>query len=266
MVASVKLVSLVCFIPLLLQSERSSANAFGVISSSSNFVLKNTKWSHQSASTTRRPPRVGPWKSRLVVTTTTPHPRSDSCGGCLWAASGTDGHGTAGTNLDYLGTVRDAVRDAGGDDAWQGSIQALSDRFNMDDAESCLAEAFGWKAWANAPERTKKFHRPKVPDVTKVMEALHWLKDGPLELQDEQILLAIRKSPKTYLDAPKDSYSKALGTAPRKYRDNLQELIRLDPTVLEVTYNCDGEGCASECGRCWVSYENRLPPTTSSQS
>jgi hypothetical protein len=32
-----------------------------------------------------------------------------------------------------------------------------------------------------------------------------WLKDGPLELSTEQILLAIRKSPKTYLDAPKRS-------------------------------------------------------------
>ena len=242
-------VSLLCFIPLLIQSERTSTSAFDV--SSAN-VLKRTTCTSTSI-----------WNSSFW------YKRRTLLGPCQsQAATGmTKGHDSAsGGDLEFLVTVRDAVVDAGGDEAWQESMQVLSHLFDTHDAEQCLADAFGWKAWAHAPERTKKFHRPKVPDATKLREALDWLRDGPLALKDEQVQMAILKSPKTYLDAPNVSYGKALGTAPRKYRENLQELIRLDPAVLEVTYNCDGEGCASECGRCWVSYENRLPPTMSSQS
>lgn len=159
--------------------------------------------------------------------------------------------------------IREAVFLAGGEAAWEESAQFLAESVSMlgtkQVTEQCLADAFGWKAWAKASERTKKFHRPKVPDPEKLKDALAWLRDGPLALNDEQVKTSILKAPKTYLDAPNESFRKSLGTAPRKYRDNLIELIRLDPSVLEVTYNCDGEGCASECGRCWVSYENRLP-------
>ena len=159
--------------------------------------------------------------------------------------------------------IREAVLLAGGEAAWEESVQYLVESVSVlgtkQVTEQCLADAFGWKAWAKASERTRKFHRPKVPDPEKLKDALAWLRDGPLALNDEQVKASILKAPKTYLDAPNESFRKSLGTAPRKYRDNLIELIRLDPTVLEVTYNCDGEGCASECGRCWVSYENRLP-------
>ena len=161
--------------------------------------------------------------------------------------------------------VREAVVLAGGETAWEESMQCLvvaisleQDEFTTTVAEACLADAYGWKAWAKASDKMKKFHRPKVPDPEKLKDALAWLREGPLGLNDEQVKASILKSPKTFLDAPLESFRKALGTAPRKYRDNLVELIRLDPSVLEVTYNCDGEGCASECGRCWVSYENRL--------
>jgi hypothetical protein len=168
------------------------------------------------------------------------------------------------TNDDLISTmIREAVVLAGGEAAWEESVQSLAESVSIMGTtkvtEQCLADAFGWKAWAKASERTRKFHRPKIPDPEKLKDALAWLREGPLALNDEQLKVSILKSPKTYLDAPDESFRKALGTAPRKYRDNLIELIRLDPTVLEVTYNCDGEGCASECGRCWVSYENRLP-------
>jgi hypothetical protein len=165
----------------------------------------------------------------------------------------------ASTTDDFLPTVREAVLEAGGETAWTESTQALSSIFDKEEAETFLADAFGWKSWAKASASTKKYHRPKVPDAVLLNEALAWLRDGPLALNEEQVQSSIKKSPKTYLDAPNESYKKALGTAPRKHRDNLQHLIRQDPTVLEVTYNCDGEGCASECGRCWVSFENRLP-------
>ena len=160
---------------------------------------------------------------------------------------------------DFLPTVREAVLEAGGEAAWTESTQVLSSVFDLEEAEVFLADAFGWKGWAKASAMTKKFHRPKVPDAILLKEALAWLRDGPLALNEEQVQSSIKKSPKTYLDAPNESYRKVLGTAPRKYRDNLQDLIRQDPTVLQVTYNCDGEGCNSNCGSCWVSYENRIP-------
>jgi hypothetical protein len=165
----------------------------------------------------------------------------------------------AATNDDFLPAVREAVLEAGGEAAWKESTEALSRIFDIEEAELYLADAFGWKGWAKAPEMTKRFQRPKLPDAVKVIEALEWLREGPLELNEEQMKSSIAEYPKTYLDAPNESYRKAMGTAPRKYRGDLKELVRQDPSVLQVTYNCDGEGCASECGSCWVSYENRLP-------
>jgi hypothetical protein len=164
----------------------------------------------------------------------------------------------AATNDDFLPAVREAVLEAGGETAWKESTEALSKFFDTEEAELYLADAFGWKGWAKASDTTKKYQRPKLPDAVKIIEALEWLREGPLELNEEQMQSSIAKYPKTYLDSPSDSYRKAMGTAPRKYRNHLKELIREDPTVLQVTYNCDGEGCASECGSCWVSYESRL--------
>ena len=164
----------------------------------------------------------------------------------------------AATNDDFLPAVREAVLEAGGEAAWKESTAALSKLFDMEEAELYLADAFGWKGWAKASEMTKKYQRPKLPDAVKIIEALEWLREGPLELNEEQMQSSIAQYPKTYIDAPSESYRKAMGTAPRKHRNNLKELVRQDPSVLQVTYNCDGEGCASECGSCWVSYESRL--------
>lgn len=107
----------------------------------------------------------------------------------------------------------------------------------------------------------KKYQKPVLPDATKVREALEWLKEGPLEMSEEQVRSNIRKYPSIYLVDPGASYKKVMGSAPRKYRDAdvLKEFISDDPNILQVTFNCDGEGCQSECGSCWVAYESRLP-------
>jgi hypothetical protein len=165
----------------------------------------------------------------------------------------------AATNDDFLPTVREAVlAEEGGEAAWKESTEALSRFFDIEEAELFLADAFGWKGWVKASAMTKRYHRPKLPEAVKITEALDWLREGPLALNEEQLQVSIAKLPKTYLDAPNESYKKVLGSAPRKYRDQLQELIRQDPYGLQVTYNCDGEGCNSNCGSCWVSYENQL--------
>jgi hypothetical protein len=156
-----------------------------------------------------------------------------------------------------LSAIRQAVIDAGGESEWKASTESLSILLG-DQAEDCLAEAFGWKAWAHASDSTKKYHRPTVPVPGGVDEALDWLRTGPLLLSDERLVTSIQKYPKTYLVAPHESYRKAMGTAPRKYREIFSDLLSEDPSVLQITYNCDGEGCRSECGSCWVSYGNRL--------
>jgi hypothetical protein len=163
---------------------------------------------------------------------------------------------------DLLPIIREAVLEAGGEQAWKESTQLLSGLFESEeDAELCLADAFSWKAWAKASDMMKRYQSPVLPDAAKVQEALVWLKEGPLELNDNQMRSSIRDYPKIYLVEPNEFYRKTMGSAPRKYRDPfiLKELIKDDPNVLQVTFNCDGEGCASECGSCWVSYENRLP-------
>jgi hypothetical protein len=163
---------------------------------------------------------------------------------------------------DLLPVIREAVVEAGGEDAWKDSTQLLSDLFGTEEeAELYLATAFCWKDWAKASDMMKRYQKPVLPDASKVQEALVWLKEGPLELNEDQVRSSIREYPKIYLVEPKESYRKVMSSAPRNYRDPsvLKELIKDDPNVLQVTYNCDGEGCSSECGSCWVSYANRLP-------
>mmetsp|Transcript_10436 Transcript_10436/g.23183 ORF Transcript_10436/g.23183 Transcript_10436/m.23183 type:complete len:221 (-) Transcript_10436:136-798(-) len=166
-------------------------------------------------------------------------------------------------NIDLLPEIREAIAEADGEQAWKESAQLLSDLLDSseEEAELYLADAFRWKAWANASDMMKRFQKPTLPNAEKVREALSWLKEGPLEMSDEQVRSNIRDYPGIYLVEPIQSYRKVMGSAPRKYRDAavLKELINDDPNILQVTYNCDGEGCQSECGSCWVAYESRLP-------
>lgn len=165
-----------------------------------------------------------------------------------------------------LPVIRTAVAEAGGEEAWKESTQVISELFECEEeAELCLATAFNWRAWAKASDTMKRYQKTRLPDATKIQEALTWLKEGPLELNGNQLRNSIRDYPNIYLVEPMTFYRKTMGSAPRKYRDPsiLKELITDDPNVLQVTYNCDGEGCASECGSCWVSYENRLPSNPS---
>jgi hypothetical protein len=150
----------------------------------------------------------------------------------------------------------------GGLEIWQESIDIISSILPPESAESVLMKAYGWTAWAKASEKTKKYHRPKLPDPKQLQDSLLWLQTGPLQIsKDEHRLLTtmITTYPEAYLLRPRDQYKSCLETAPRSYRDRLVDLIRNDPSVFELSYNCDGGGCASECGRCWVSYENRMP-------
>ena len=124
-----------------------------------------------------------------------------------------------------------------------------------------LSDAYRWKAWAVASTTMRKYQRPTMPSPDDLRASLDFLADEPLQLTPDQILANVRKYPQIYLREPEKSYKKVLGSAPRRYRsdDVLKQFIEHDPNVLQVTFNCDGEGCQSECGSCWVSYENRLP-------
>jgi hypothetical protein len=165
---------------------------------------------------------------------------------------------TSSADDDILPVIREAVTKAGGDDCWRESLQVLSGLIEDDDAELYLATAFGWKDWAKAPAKMKQLKDKVLPDPAKVQEALVWLTEGPLELSEDQVRRSIQEYPRLYLVDPKELYRKVNGVAPRKYRELLKELIQNDPNALQVTYNCDGEGCASQCGSCWVTYANRL--------
>jgi hypothetical protein len=156
--------------------------------------------------------------------------------------------------------IREAISKTNdqGAEIWDASVEILPE----ETAESVLMKAYGWTAWAKASEKTKKYHRPKLPDPKQIQDSLRWLQTGPLHIsQEEHILLTnmITTCPEACLLRPQDQYKSCRETAPRSYRDQLVDLIRNDPSVFELSYNCDGGGCASECGRCWVSYENRIP-------
>lgn len=169
---------------------------------------------------------------------------------------------TSSADTDLLPEIREAVIAVDGAEGWKQSVRILSELFaSSDEAELVLADAFRWKSWALASDMLRRYQKPVVPDATKVKEALEWLRDGPLDLTDGRIRSNILSHPQIYLVEPEKAYEKMFRSAPRKYRNAaaLKFLIENDPTVLQVWYNCDGEGCQSECGSCWLAYENRLP-------
>lgn len=165
---------------------------------------------------------------------------------------------------DLLEVVRKGIADAGGDlDAWEESITALSSEvsINAKDAEHCLADALGWKSWAKASKSFRRYQKPKQPNVTNLREALVWLREGPLKLNDDHLRSVIKDKPKVYLDGPEETYKMVLTCAPQEYKDPsvLNAMILDDPRVMECIYNCDigDSGCLSECGNCWVTYGKR---------
>lgn len=166
-------------------------------------------------------------------------------------------------NAELLPVIREGVAEMGGEESWKESVATLSSRIEIDleEAELLLADAKKWKGWATAGKIAKRYIKPEIPDVNELNELLDWLTEsGPLQLDQEQLRTSIQELPKVYLADPQNTYKKTLKAAPKDYKDPsvLKEMILKDPSVLQYTYNCDEEdGCASECGNCWVSYALR---------
>lgn len=158
-------------------------------------------------------------------------------------------------------TIREAIAEADNLEAWDASIELVADLLlGTDvDAERLLAECTRWMAFARAGKLARKYIRPASVNPEQIKASLDWLKQEPLALSSEQIVEFVRQYPHLYLLDPAEAFRKVMGAAPRKYRD--QEVIRAmlleDPSVLQYSYNCDND-CASECGSCWVTLQNRL--------
>ena len=165
------------------------------------------------------------------------------------------------TDEELLPAVREGVAEKDALDEWNSCVEFLAGDIGVDhlQAEILLAAALEWRGWARVTSAlARKYMKPKTPDLQQLQTALSWLREGPLALTDSAILKeAIEKSPTAYLVDPAAAYAEALDTAPAKYKDAdaFQALLMEDPSVLECSYNCVDDGCASECGNCWVSYE-----------
>lgn len=171
---------------------------------------------------------------------------------------------SSSTPEEILSTVRQALAEEGSHlEDWDASVDFLASFLETDnpqDAALCLATATSWKSWAIAGKFARKYIQTVTPTPELLQHAVTWLEEGPLALESSLIHEYIRQHPHIYLMEPDVLYKKALGAAPRKYRDPavFRECILRDPTVLQVTYNCEDEGCAANCGSCWVTYSNRL--------
>ncbi|CAB9527159.1 expressed unknown protein [Seminavis robusta] len=168
------------------------------------------------------------------------------------------------TDEEILEIVREGIAEADATAAWNECVTLLQDSgvvviaTTQQETEMILATALEWRGWARVSSAmARKFMKPKQPDPVKLQAALQWLKDGPLALSGDALGEAIQQSPAAYLIDPEAAYQEALQTAPAKYKDPdyFKAVLLQDPSVLECSYNCVDEGCGSECGNCWVSYE-----------
>lgn len=166
------------------------------------------------------------------------------------------------TDEELLPIVREGLEDKSWTDDWDTCVKILQESFtdiSSEESEIILSKALGWRGWAivSSP-MMRKYVKPKQPNPTQLTEAINWLQSEPLSLSTDVLLEAIRTSPEAYLLEPQTSFTKSLKSVPTQLASDEETYIQLlnkDPSVLENTYNCVDEGCASNCGNCWVSYE-----------
>jgi hypothetical protein len=165
------------------------------------------------------------------------------------------------TEEELLTLIRQGMKEIDATTAWEDCVTLLSQQVQQQQqqAELLLATAWGWKGWVRAKSTARKYMTPpRHPNVQQLQDALDWLQQGPLALQDEALKAAIVTSPRSYLVDPKAAYQVALDTAPARYQKDpaqFHALLLRDYSVLECSFNCTEEGCSSECGNCWISYE-----------
>jgi hypothetical protein len=170
---------------------------------------------------------------------------------------------TTGLDEDLRLTIREeiAASDAFDIKAWDASVEIVADLLSGtdEDAERLLAECTRWLAFARAGKLARRYIKPESVQPEQIQASIEWLKGVPLELSMEQIVDAVRQYPQLYLLNPADAFRKVMGAAPRQYRDQdvIRNMILDDLSILQYTYNCDND-CASECGSCWVTLQNRL--------
>ena len=167
---------------------------------------------------------------------------------------------TTTTSDDLLVTVREGIAEVTGGslEDWHAAVAVVEAILDSNDAERVLADATRWTAWARAGKMARKYIKPEqTVNAAQLQESLDWLQTtGPLELTLDQVKEAIRQYPQLYLMDPAAKYKKVMGVAPRQFRDSLRDLILEDYSVLQFQYNCDND-CISECGNCWVTFQNR---------
>ena len=155
-------------------------------------------------------------------------------------------------------TIREGIVEQGGSlDDWQAAVDVLQTTLPDANAERILADATRWTAWARAGTLARKYIKPDATVSAESLQAsMEWLQSGPLALSADQMADALAQYPQLYLLEPEAKYKKVLGVAPRQFRDQLRDLIVEDYSVLQFQYNCDND-CISECGNCWVTFQNR---------
>lgn len=166
--------------------------------------------------------------------------------------------------VEYLPTIREEISEHL--DEWDKCVdlivEATQQGMSREEAELRLAEATRWKAWAIVTsEMARKYLKTVLPTADALTESLEWLQSesGPLKLSPEQLQLAFRDYSETYLQGPAQNYKKALNVAPREWRDHpedFNQLVRDQPRAMSLTYNCLDDGCAANCGSCWVTFRN----------
>ncbi|CAJ1964590.1 unnamed protein product [Cylindrotheca closterium] len=166
---------------------------------------------------------------------------------------------------DLLPSIREAIEETGDELAipsWIEAIELVCSKTGLpeDSAEIALAKANGWRAWVKVTSKfAKKYMKTYIPKKDKLEAALDWAITGPLQFSEEQLAAAVVRTPEVYLMEPEKNFEKARSVAPKAFQNTEQftELATSDPSVLSLTFNCVDSGCNSECGNCWVSYDNR---------
>lgn len=180
----------------------------------------------------------------------------------------------AAISSGVLHKARQAANDILGDGVWDAAVDAIASYCGGDHihAHLVLAKAYGWKAWVEMNQPV--YIKPKPPHpVAQIRHSLKWLREGPLGMTEDELKSALLVKPLPYLTNPAKKYKGAISCAPEQWRarEVFRELLRREPKVLQLTWNCQytdpferdrvlgvlatGESfhCDGKCTKCWRS-------------
>lgn len=153
---------------------------------------------------------------------------------------------------------RQAAFERGFEHEWTKAADMLCQACQVDQevADKWLSKAFGWSLWINAGRPAYLESRAIVPNPLELAHDLDWLTTGPLQLNSTALRYVVETAAGAALRYPQKRYNSSFAIAPEHLKSTFLSVVRRDPKVLELVWDCAG-ACQARCSQCWRTSKYR---------